>query len=366
MTLNKFRAPFTRLSASLALCLMLGACAAVPATFSPTPMKDLAAVEAASAGWNTAALGEVSAYAQSQKTTGLLVVQDRQVVYERNWPLQASDATFAANWTHGTDRHGALQEDVASAQKSFIAILVGIAIDKGLLDIDQPVSAYAGPGWSKASPAQEAAIRVRHLLDMSSGLAENLSYEAPPGTKFFYNTPAYAVLMPVLGAASKLSLDAMTRQWLTVPAGMSDTLWRPRPASFGDVGNPVGLYSTPRDMARLGQLVMDQGAAADGRRVISAAQVAALSVRSVTNPAYGRLWWLNGSAYSLRAGAGRVEASVVPAAPADLVMALGALDRKIYVSPSRRLIVVRTGQAAPDKEFNQQLWLRLMKAMPAQ
>ena len=46
-------------------------------------------------------------------------------------------------------------------------------------------------------------------------------------------------------------------------------------------------------------------------------------------------------------------------------MAFGALDRRIFVSPGRRLIVVRTGQAAPDRDFNQQLWLRLMKAMPA-
>jgi hypothetical protein len=53
---------------------------------------------------------------------------------------------------------------------------------------------------------------------------------------------------------------------------------------------------------------------------------------------------------------------LIPAAPADLVAALGAQDRKIYVAPSRRLIVIRTGQTAPDRDFNQQLWLRLMKA----
>jgi hypothetical protein len=34
------------------------------------------------------------------------------------------------------------------------------------------------------------------------------------------------------------------------------------------------------------------------------------------------------------------------------------------VVPSRKLIVVRTGQAAPDRDFNQQLWVRLMKAVP--
>lgn len=351
-----------RLPACLALCLALAACANLPGART----RDFATVEAGSAGWNAAALAELGAYVQSQKTTGFLIVQDRKVIYEKNWPLQAADATFKANWTHPQpDRYGALQEDVASAQKSFIAILAGIAVDKGLLDIDRPVSAYAGAGWAKVSPAQEAAIRVRHLLDMNSGLTEQLTYEAPAGAKFFYNTPAYAFLMPVLTGASKMSLDDMTRQWLTAPAGMNDTLWRRRPASFGDVGNPTGLYATPRDMARLGQLLLDKGVAPDGTRVISEAQLAALFVRTATNPAYGRLWWLNGSAYALRPGNSRIETSLVPAAPADLVMALGALDRKIFVSPSRRLIVVRTGQAAPDRDFNQQLWLRLVKAAGA-
>jgi hypothetical protein len=40
------------------------------------------------------------------------------------------------------------------------------------------------------------------------------------------------------------------------------------------------------------------------------------------------------------------------------------LDRKIYIVPSRKLIVVRTGQASPDHSFDQQVWLRLMKAAP--
>lgn len=349
------KSSFTALVISLAIGLTLTGCTTSPAV-------QVQGFGAAKTEWNTTALAELTAYVQSQKTTGFLIVKNRQIVYEHNWPLPNSAANFAANWTHGTDSHGALQEDVASAQKSFVAVLAGIAVDKDLLDVQKPVSAYLGSGWSKATAAQEDAITVRHLLDMSSGLAEKLTYEAPAGAKFFYNTPAYALLNPVLTAASKQSLSDITRLWLTEPADLADTLWRRRPAFFGDVGNPTGLYTTPRDMAKLGQLLLDKGLTANGTRVISEAQLATLFARSVTNPAYGRLWWLNGSAYSIRAVGGRADTPLIPAAPADLVMALGALDRKIYVSPSRQLIVVRTGQAAPDKDFNQQLWLRLMKA----
>ena len=326
--------------------------------------KELSAVDPAKAGWNTTALDELVAYVQSQKTTGFLIIQDRKAIYERNWPLPADAATFAANFTHGTDAHGALQEDIASAQKSFVAILAGVAIDKGLLDIFKPVSAYIGPGWSRAAPEQEKLITVRNLLEMNSGLTEPLTYEASAGTKFFYNAPAYAIMKPVLEKASGRKLDDLTRLWLTEPAGMSDTLWRQRPGAFAGVGTPTGLYTTPREMAKLGQLVIDNGKAANGKRVISPAQLAALLQRSPTNPAYGRLWWLNGSAYTLRSAGVRTETALIPAAPAELVAALGAQDRKIYIVRSRKLIVVRTGQAALERGFDQQVWLRLMKASP--
>ena len=314
---------------------------------------------------NVAALDDLAAWVQSQKTTGFLIVQDRKIIYERNWPLPAEAASFARNFTHGIDAHGALQEDVASAQKSFIAVLAGIAIDQGLLDISKPVAAYIGAGWSKAAPEQEKLISVKNLLEMSSGLSEKLAFEAPAGAKFFYNTPAYAIMKPVLEKASGRKLEELTRGWLTEPAGMADTLWRQRPSVFSDVGNPTGLYTTPRDMAKLGQLVLDKGKTADGKRVISEVQLAALFGRSPTNPAYGRLWWLNGSTFSLRPAGARTETQLIPAAPAELVAALGAQDRKIYIVPGQNLVVVRTGQAAPDRGFDQQLWLRLMKAVPA-
>jgi CubicO group peptidase (beta-lactamase class C family) len=322
---------------------------------APPASKDLSAVDPAKAGWTIAALNELAAYAQSQKTTGFLIIEDRKLIYEHNWLLPPDAATFAANFTHGTDAHGALQEDVASAQKSFIAILAGVAIDKRRLDISKPVSAYVGPGWSKATPEQEAFIAVRNLLEMNSGLTEPLAYEAPAGTKFFYNTPAYAIMKPVLEKASGLKLDDLTRRWLTEPAGMTDTVWRQRPAAFASVGNPTGLYTTPRDMAKLGQLVLDKGKAADGKRVISTPQLAALFKRSPTNPAYGRLWWLNGSAYTLLPMGARTETPLIPTAPADLVAASGAQDRRIYIVRSRKLIVVRTGQAVPDGSFDQQV-----------
>ena len=153
--------------AALAAALILAACV------SPPPGEAQARIiDPASAGWNTAALDEVISYVADQKSTGLVIIADNKIIAEKLWPLPADTGTFAG-FVHGAASDGSVLEDVASQQKSFVAILAGIAIDKGLLDLAKPVSSYIGAGWSKASPEQEGAITVRNLMEMNSGLKEN-------------------------------------------------------------------------------------------------------------------------------------------------------------------------------------------------
>lgn len=301
-------------------------------------------------------------YLKSHGSTGFIVIENGKTLVDQTWPAPADDRMFA-NFVYGSAEDGSLLEDVASQQKSFVAILAAIAIDKGLLDIDKPVSAYLGASWSKAAPEQEARIRVIDVLTMSSGLDEQFGYVAPAGSVFFYNTPVYAISKRIVAAAAGQPLETITRDWLTTPTGMKDTAWRKRPGALASVGNNTGLVTTPHDVARFGLMVLHGGVAENGVRVVSKAQLDALFTRSAANPAYGRLWWLNGAEYTLRAQAGRREGQLIPAAPADLVGALGALDRRLFVVPSRQLVVVRTGAAANDPDFDQQLWLRLMKVI---
>lgn len=301
-------------------------------------------------------------YLHDHNSTGFVVIEDGKTLVDQTWSAPQDDRMFA-NFLYGPAPDGTLLEDVASQQKSFVAILAAIAIDKGLLDIQSPVSKYLGAGWSKATPEQEASIRVIDVMTMSSGLNEQFGYVAPPGSTFFYNTPVYAMTKRIVAAAAGQPLETITHDWLTGPTGMKDTAWRQRPAALASVGNATGLVTTPHDVARFGLMVLHGGVAEDGKRVVSKAQLDALFTRSAANPAYGRLWWLNGADYTLRAQAGRREGQLIPAAPADLVGALGAFDRRLYVVPSRKLVVVRTGAATNDADFDQQLWLRLMKVI---
>lgn len=302
------------------------------------------------------------AYLRSQNTTGFLVIEDGRTLIDQAWSPPVGDRMFSA-FLYGHTADGVLLEDVASQQKSFIAVLTAVAVDKGLLDVDQPVSRYLGAGWSKATPEQEGRITVLHLLNMTSGLDEGFAYTHPAGDQFFYNTPVYAVTKRVLTAASGESLDAMTRAWLTEPLGMKDTNWRRRPAALASVGNDTALVTTPRDIARLGLMVLSGGLAQDETRVVSQAQLAAMFERSQANPSYGRLWWLNGADYAVRGVDRRTEGPLIAAAPMDLVGAYGLFERRLYIVPSHNLVVVRTGAAAIDKDFDQQLWLRLTKVL---
>lgn len=364
-----------RLRAFLA-ALAIAACSApppaplatVPAQAPPRPAENRLPAEGLYvlpeiAGWNAAALDEVIAYAAAQNTTGLIIIDRGRIITERYWPAPEGNALFPL-FVHGESADGALIEDVASLQKSLVALLAAIAIDKGRLNTDYPVSQYLGAGWSNAPPEAEAQITVRHLMEMNSGLTEDLEPEAAPGEKFFYNTPAYAKLQGVLEAASGESLAAITGSWLTAPMGLKDTGWRPRPAAFADVGNPMAFVTTPRDLSRIGEMVLAGGVAADGTRVISPDALAGLFVPADTNPAYGRLWWLNGGAWSVTASGERRDGPFIPDAPDDLVAGLGALNRQLFVVPSRDLVIVRMGAAASDTEYTQRFWTKLAEAMP--
>jgi CubicO group peptidase (beta-lactamase class C family) len=342
---------------------ILSATAAIGLLAPLTQLSPLTKAFARSGAPDADAMRSVLDYAKSQHTTGFLIIQDRRTLVEQNWPLPPFAEPLRATMTYGTTADGALLEDVASQQKSFVSVLAAVAIDKGLLDVARSVSSYIGADWTKASPDQEAKIRVIDVLTMSSGLSTKFAYAAAPGTVFLYNTPVYAVTKRILTAAAKLPLETVMRDWLTGPAGMSDTSWRKRPAIMASIDNPTGLVTSPRDTARLGQIVLDGGKAADGRRILSEASLEAMFARSTTNPAYGRLWWLNGSPFTVKPLASRVDGPLIPAAPADLVAALGALGRKLYVVPSRNLVVVRMGRSPPDKDFDQQLWLRLARAI---
>ena len=102
-----------------------------------------------------------------------------------------------------------------------------------------------------------------------------------------------------------------------------------------------------------------------------------LSPSQALNEGYGLLWWLNGSERPIRLvpqgeppnltiGEVRSETRLAPDAPPDMVVALGALDRYLFVVPSWGLVVVRLGDSASndlaDQSFVADFWTHLARA----
>jgi CubicO group peptidase (beta-lactamase class C family) len=126
--------------------------------------------------------------------------------------------------------------------------------------------------------------------------------------------------------------------------------------------------SNARDCARFGLMVLRKGEWR-GQSIVNAEYLRESTKSSQPmNPAYGWLWWLNGTDRYVVPGGIPGTGPMIPPAPPDLIAALGRYDRKIYIVPSLDLVVVRMGEGAGVKRdalssFDRELWQRLMKAI---
>ena len=128
-----------------------------------------------SVGWDGEKLNAALALAGQRRSSGVVILHGGRILAERYWD-DPDDSARYLNMVTGRDSRGRAIEDVASAQKSVVAVLTGMAQERGYLQIDDPVSHYVGAGWSKLAVSQEAAVTIRHLLSMNSGLATDFSY----------------------------------------------------------------------------------------------------------------------------------------------------------------------------------------------
>ncbi|MBI2709478.1 MAG: serine hydrolase [Actinobacteria bacterium] len=304
-------------------------------------------------GWDPVGLRAALDFAASRGSRALVLALDGSVLAEGRWGVGP-----------------AYRQDIASCQKSVVAVLVGIAQQRGLLSIGDPVSRYLGSGWSNAGRLAERRITIRHLLTMTSGLTDSFDVEASPGTVWWYNSNAYHRLQAVLEKVARASITDLSQRWLWDPIGVTSALWQPRPGSGRYSVDPKGnriwsLSMTAHDMGRFGLLVQRGGTWA-GRPVVADSRYLAdaLSTSQSLNPSYGYLWWLNGQkSYQLPNERTVRPGPLFPAAPADLVSALGAGDQKIYVSRDRRLVMTRLGSGG-GAGFDNALWSKVLAAAP--
>lgn len=329
---------------------------------------DWLTVTAKDAGMAQDAVEEAAEFASRHNSTGLMIIRGGRIVDERYWQ----------GWTASTS------QPIFSSSKSITAILIGMAIEEGILKgVEQSASDFVS-AW-KGTPKE--AITIRHMLTMTSGVkvgsaqvspgidafAETaaLPLEHKPGERWAYNTPVYRMLLRIIELASRQSINKYTVRKLAAPLGMSASSWDCPPGPNGGT-NCTWYRSCLRDMSRFGLLILRDGRW-EGRQLINSRYVKeATSTSQKLNEAYGYLWWLNGKSSFVLAGGNSGQGRIWPDCPKDAIGALGAQDKKIYVVPSLDLVVARHGGPAgptPGREgggrtsFDNELLGRICRAV---
>ena len=344
----------TRLQASLFLLALAIAGPTSPLRAqhaAPLRVQAVATIPAADIFFTDPALAE---------TRAIIVLQDGKRIFER----------YAAGFGPGN------RFVSWSMAKSLTATLIGDLVAEGKLDLDAPAPV---PEWRKTAADPRAAITLRQLLHMSSGLRHieadpperadtnralfadksgdiaAYAFSAPlahrPGTVFQYSTLtthiladiAVRTLAPgaVTPAARRSAMRDFIMQRLSGPAAMPSLL-----CEYDPGGTLLGgslCHASARDWANFGQMYLDGGVVA-AAQVVRPEWIGFVRTPAPTNPGYGGHFWLN------RARPVGGEAALFPEmGPADAYAAIGHLGQYIIIVPSKRLVVVRLGKTQDDR-----------------
>ncbi len=264
----------------------------------------------------------------------ILVVKDSKLVYERYF-LDENEQDFTVTTKHVQ----------FSATKSFTSALIGIAIDKGFINSTDDKFLDYFPEYSGLSmDSRVEDITIEHLLTMTSGLNFDDSYSdiwymavvndsleyiltrtmyGDPGASHIYNSGSSQLLSALITKTTNQSTYDFALQYLFEPLGMdrSDVIWVS--SSDGIYHGGIGLFMTPRNMAKFGQLYLNNGTW-EGDQIISEEWIYNSTIDFMAStPTYGYHFWIEENRYSARGYGGQM----------------------IIVVPEHDLVIVTTARA---------------------
>ncbi len=204
-----------------------------------------------------------------------------------------------------------------SLSKSFTSTAIGLAMTEGHLTVDDPVISFFPDDLPAKVSKNLAAMRVKHLLSMSTGHDKDtmgrieeghgsnwvkaflaLDVEHEPGSSFLYNTGATYMLSAILQKVTGTKLIDYLQPRLFEPLGIQDAAWETSPQGINMGG--FGLSVKTENIARFGQMYLQNGVW-EGKSIVPSSWVKAASSFQVdnsntqTNPdwsqGYGYQFW---------------------------------------------------------------------------
>ncbi len=204
--------------------------------------------------------------------------------------------------------------NIKSASKTILSALVGIAIERGILEgVDEPAVPLLRASAPRDGDARLARITIGHLLSMRSGLERTSGanygpwisspdwvrfvlsrpFVDEPGGRMLYSTGSSHLLSAILTKTSRRSTLALAREWLGGPLGIEIGAWTRDPQGIYLGGNEMAL--SPRALLRFGEAYR-QGGMIDGRRIVPKSWVEASWTPRTASPftgdAYGYGWFI--------------------------------------------------------------------------
>jgi CubicO group peptidase (beta-lactamase class C family) len=200
-----------------------------------------------------------------------------------------------------------------SLSKSFTSTAVGLAVDEGLLSVDDEVISFFPEETPDDVSDYLAAMRVRHLLTMTTGHSEaavsrpvrqdevnwaraflETPVEHEPGTHFVYNSGASYMLSAIVQKLTGRTLLDYLQPRLFEPLGIEGATWETCPRGINTGG--WGLSLRTRDIARFGQLYLQKGTWA-GEQLVPSAWIEAATAAQVDNAPNDNPDWEQGYGY---------------------------------------------------------------------
>lgn len=270
---------------------------------------------------------------QFKRIDGVLILRNNKLIYE--------------NYFHGYSTN--TLHNIFSAGKSITSILVGIAIEKGFINsVNTPVLSMLPEYQNFKNPdLRKQDITIEHLLNMNTGLdcddwrkhtetqmqqsndwvkfTLDLPMVNAPGAQSVYCTGCAVVLGRVIENQSGLSLEEFANNYLFKPLAITSYQWHRMPD--GKLSGGGLLFLTPRDMAKVGLLMLNNGVH-NGEQIVSAEWVNQ-SRQNMVKPGlfdgYGYLWWKQSFENSI-----------------ETYFADGNGGQQIFIVPAKQLVIVFT------------------------
>jgi CubicO group peptidase (beta-lactamase class C family) len=302
-----------------------------------------------------------------------LVGKENVNLYGGPWGLLVVRHGYIAGEWMGVPAMPQTTFDVWSCTKSATGIAYGLLLDDSRnhrlprdaqIDLESQAYSFIPDGYPLSDPAKEK-IKLRHLLSMTSGIPGedhgmvgiavspgHGEYEfalgrepdrfgnsaarlyAAPGAAWDYSDAAFAHLSLIFAHAAGQEIGDLMRARVFQPIGIESAGWDLQ-GGAGHLGPHTnahsGLRLSARDFARLGYLLLHQGAW-DGKQIVPKWWIDLATRKSQdVNPEYGYTFWVN------------TDGGLWPHVPKDAFAFMGYATNRCYVVPSLDLVVVRLG-----------------------